>query len=83
MMDSAALLFDSALRATVILGVAFGVMFLLRRRSAALRHLMLSLAIAGALLAPVMTFVAPAWRPAVVDRVLRSVEPTGVRRGAK
>jgi TonB family protein len=72
----ALLLIDGALRATVILGVAFCVTFLLRRRSAALRHLVLSLAIAGALLTPVMTFVAPAWRPDVVDRVMRSVETT-------
>ena len=58
------LLFDSALRATVILGVALAVTFLLRRRSAALRHLVLSLAVAGALMTPLMTLVAPAWRPA-------------------
>lgn len=76
MMDSAALLLDSAIRATVILGVAFGVMFLLRRRSAALRHLVLSLAIAGALLTPLLTIVAPAWRPGFVDRALRSVQLT-------
>ena len=66
MMDSAtlaALLIDSALRATVILVVALGVTFALRRSSAALRHLLLSLAVAGALFTPVMTYVAPAWRP--------------------
>jgi TonB family protein len=71
---SAILLFDSALRATVILGAALGVTFLLRRRSAALRHLVLSLAVVGALLMPVMTFVAPTWRPDFVDRALRSVQ---------
>jgi TonB family protein len=71
--DSAVVLIDSALRATVILGAALGVTLLLRRRSAALRHLVMSLAIAGALLTPVMTSVAPAWRPDVVDRALRSV----------
>jgi TonB family protein len=66
------LLIDSALRATVILGGALGVMFLLRRGSAALRHLVLSLAIAGALLTPMLTFVAPVWRPDVVDRLMRA-----------
>jgi TonB family protein len=71
---SAILLFDSAVRATVILGVALGVTFLLRRRSAALRHLVLSLAVIGSLLTPLMTLVAPAWRPDVVDRVIRSVQ---------
>jgi beta-lactamase regulating signal transducer with metallopeptidase domain len=82
MMDTAtlatlsSLLLDGVLRATVILGVALGVTFLLRQRSAALRHLVLSLAIAGALLTPVMTLIAPAWRPAVVDRVMRSVQTT-------
>jgi TonB family protein len=78
MMDTATLatlLLDSALRASVILGVALGVTLLLRRRSAALRHLVLSLAIGGALLTPVMTFVAPAWRPDVVERALRSLQP--------
>jgi TonB family protein len=71
---SAAMLIESALRATAILGVAIGVAFLLRRRSAAMRHWVLSLALGGALLAPLMTFVAPAWRPDVVDRMLRSVQ---------
>jgi TonB family protein len=74
MMDLLTLLLDSALRVTVILGVSLGVMFALRHSAAALRHLLLSLAIAGSLLAPVMTFVAPAWRPDFVDRVLPSVQ---------
>lgn len=65
---------DSALRATVILLAALGVTWLLRRRPAALRHLVLSFAIAGALLTPLMTFVPPSWRPDVVDRALRSVQ---------
>jgi TonB family protein len=77
-LTGATLLIDSALRATVILGVALGVTFLLRRRSAALRHLVLSLAIAGAMLTPVMTFVAPSWRPDVVDRLMRSIETANV-----
>jgi TonB family protein len=79
---SAVVLFDSALRATVILGVALGVAFLLRRRSAALRHWVLALAIAGALIAPLMTLVAPAWRPGLVDRALRSVQTASGRGSA-
>ena len=74
---SAALLFDSAVRATVILGAALGVALLLRRHSAALRHCVLSLAIAGALVAPMMTFVAPAWSPSVIDRMTRVVQSNG------
>lgn len=70
----ATLLLDSALRASVILGVALGVAFVLRRHSAALRHLVLSLAVVGALLTPVMTLVAPAWQPGLVDRVVRSIQ---------
>jgi TonB family protein len=74
MMDNAILLIDSALRVTVILGVALGVTALLRRRSAALRHLVLALAMINALLMPLTTFMAPAWRPDVVDRMMRSVQ---------
>jgi TonB family protein len=72
--DGPILLLDSALRATVILGVALGVTALLRRRSAALRHLVLALAVVNALLTPAIAFMAPAWRPAFVDRVMHSVQ---------
>lgn len=75
-MDNATLLagtIDSALRASVILLAALGVTSLMRRRSAALRHLVLALAIVGALLTPLMTLVAPTWRPDVVELAWRSV----------
>jgi beta-lactamase regulating signal transducer with metallopeptidase domain len=51
-----------ALRASVLLGLALAAMPLLRNSSAATRRLLLVLALAGALVIPVASIVAPAWR---------------------
>jgi len=49
-------------RAAVVLGVPAGVCWALRRASAALRHLVWTLAIICALCLPVLSIVLPAWR---------------------
>jgi beta-lactamase regulating signal transducer with metallopeptidase domain len=50
-----------ALRATVILAGAWAATLLLRRASAATRHLIWTAGIAGVLALPVLTFAIPAW----------------------
>jgi beta-lactamase regulating signal transducer with metallopeptidase domain len=55
------LLLDSALRSSAVLGLALIATLLLRNRSAALRHWILSAAVLCSLLMPVATLVMPAW----------------------
>ena len=57
-----AALTEHALEVAVILMAAVGVLRLLRRRPAALRHWVLTVAVVCALAAPVVGLVAPAWR---------------------
>jgi TonB family protein len=59
------LLLESAAKSSVILLFAFGLLRLLRGHSAALRHWILSVAMACAALAPVAGLVAPSWRVSV------------------
>ena len=51
-----------ALRVAFVLGLALGAMPLLRRAAAATRRLVLALALGGALVMPLASAVAPAWR---------------------
>jgi beta-lactamase regulating signal transducer with metallopeptidase domain len=51
-----------ALRAALLLGVGLGVMPALRRAPAEARRLVLALALAGALVVPAVSAIAPAWR---------------------
>ena len=60
---------DAAARATVLLGVAAAVTLVLRHRSAAMRHLVWSVALAGALILPAAGVVMPALRVPVPDVV--------------
>jgi TonB family protein len=60
-MSLLAVLFDSTLKASVVLLTAFAVVELLQRRSAALRHWVLAVAILCAIAAPVVGLVAPRW----------------------
>jgi TonB family protein len=53
---------ENALEVALIVLLALGLMPLLRRRPAALRHFLLAAAIACAAAAPVVGLVAPAWR---------------------
>jgi TonB family protein len=57
------------IKATLILLIACGVSRLLRKRSAAERHLLWVAAIAAASLIPLLSLVVPAWRPAAAGRL--------------
>ena len=68
----------SAVEVSVVLAVGLALVRLLRRRSAALRHWVLSAAVVGACLTPIAGRVAPAWSVAGATRawpVLRWSEP--------
>ncbi len=60
------LLLELTLKAIIILAAAGLLTVLLRHASAALRHTVWSLALGGLLLLPVLTFVVPAWRVAIL-----------------
>src|SRR5688572_10771908 len=55
-------LIDMAVRTSMILLLALGATFAMRHAAAATRHLVWTLAVAGALTLPVFTAVMPAWR---------------------
>lgn len=59
------LLVEVALKTTAIFAIAVGVLPLLRRQSAAVRHFVLTAAFVCAALVPAMSAVAPTWRVAV------------------
>jgi beta-lactamase regulating signal transducer with metallopeptidase domain len=75
--DGLALLAESSVRAAVLLGAAGAVCFVLRRRSAAVRHLIWALSLAALVATPVslelgLKLRVPAWwRPAAVSAVMR------------
>ena len=72
----AAILLDMTIKATAILLAAWGASLLLRRGSAAARHMAWTAAVLGVLLLPVLSWTLPAWRvlpwmpevPAAEDR---------------
>ncbi len=63
-------LLEGALKSTALLGVAWAAVLLFRRRSAALRHLVWSLAFASVLALPLLSLVLPALRVPVGGSVL-------------
>lgn len=63
------LLIDSTLKATTLLCCAGIVGFLLRRSSSAIRHMIWSLAVVGALALPVLGAVVPAWRTPLLPEI--------------
>ena len=65
-----------AIKASILLGLAALAMPLLRRRSAALRHLVWSLALGGAVLLPVLALVSPMRLPLLPAREAASAEGT-------
>jgi hypothetical protein len=83
---SSLLLIDSAVKGTALLLVAAAVALILRRDSAATRHLVWLLAIVALLVVPVLSALLPGWRvlpewagvfarPAVVDKPSPGVAP--------
>ena len=64
-----------AARATVILLVAWGATALLRRASAATRHMIWTTAIAGVLALPLITYVVPAWNVPLLTMTARVPTP--------
>src|SRR5437763_4771177 len=66
------LLVEMALKATVLLGLAWIAGLLLKNRSAALRHTMRTCALTAVLLLPVLSYLMPAWRWQGLPRFLMS-----------
>ena len=61
-MNVAGLLFESTVKASLVIVLALAAIACLRRQSAALRHWILSAAIVASLVAPVLGLVTPSWR---------------------
>ena len=79
-MHSIALLYDAALKATVILGVAFFITWALRRSSAATRYFIWTCALAAILAIPMLSAWMPRWgvrmpAPAALSIASRIVAP--------
>ena len=66
------------LKASIILLTAFGVTRLMRRGSAAARHLVWTLALAGVLILPLLGAVLPAWRVRALPEVAAAVPSSPV-----
>ena len=63
------LLIATAVKTTIVIAAALAGRALLRRRSASVRHWLLAMAVACALLMPVLVFVAPTWQVPVVGNL--------------
>src|SRR5258708_36165858 len=63
---------DAALKSTVLLAAAWVAGLLLKNHSAASRHLMRALALAGCLLLPIFSLLLPAWHMPGLPRYNRS-----------
>ena len=81
-------LVDSALKGAILLAMVLAAVVLLRRGSAALRHLVLVVAMVGLLVLPVLSVslpgwrVLPAWAQARVEEPATPSAPTGVEIGS-
>ena len=73
--DLLILALDALVKTTLLLGLAAGAAFLLRKRSAALRHLAWSTALAGALALPLAASLAPEWTAPLPLPLLREATP--------
>src|SRR4051794_25073746 len=60
-MSLAALLLENTIKTSIVIVAALGAVACLRRRSAALRHWLLSAAIVAAAASPILGLVTPAW----------------------
>jgi hypothetical protein len=64
-------LLDVSMKGAIVLGLAWVSSIALRRSSAAARHLVWSLALAGLLALPILTSVLPGWQAPIVPRLLQ------------
>src|SRR6185312_4984114 len=67
---SYSLFVEAALKSTVVLGAAWATALLLRRRSAAVRHLVWSMAFLALITLPFLSLALPALRVPVADSLL-------------
>jgi TonB family protein len=76
------LLLNTTIKISLIVIAAMAAMSLLQRRSAAVRHFVLAVALACAAATPLVRFIAPAWQSApslqVIDRPLAVFDDQGV-----
>ena len=72
---------DAALKSSVILAGSFFALWILRRSSAAMRHLVLAAGLAIAALSPAVTLMVPGWR--VEFPAIASTPPPCRRRQSK
>src|SRR5512134_1455532 len=70
--------FDLFLKATLLLAMTVAALFLLRRASAAVRQLVATLGLAGALALPVVSLLAPRWEIPLVPNPLPAAAATPV-----
>lgn len=66
------ILFDAALKGTILLAATMLLSLLLRRAAAATRHLVWSLALIGVLTLPLLSFIIPQWSVPLVPHILPS-----------
>src|SRR5947207_1111649 len=61
------------IKASVLLAFTYGFMFFLRRRPAAVRHMLWVMAIGSAALLPLLTIALPSWRTALAGKVAGAI----------
>ena len=69
-----AILIDATAKATILLAIACLALRLLRNRSAAARHLLLTFSLCAALLLPAITLLAPAWHVQGIPQIAANTE---------
>ncbi|HET7458001.1 MAG TPA: hypothetical protein VFJ74_10115, partial [Gemmatimonadaceae bacterium] len=74
-------LFDAAIKGTLLLAAAALLASAMRRSSAALRHFVWSVAVAGVVLLPVLSRVLPAWDAPVIPAIALASRSVGAAVG--
>jgi beta-lactamase regulating signal transducer with metallopeptidase domain len=81
-----AIILDTLLKATLLLGLAWGATLMLKRRSASMRHMVRFFALAALLLLPLSVLLLPAWHvkgiPDFAQRTAASVQPASTNAAA-
>ena len=75
------ILLDASIKSVIVLALAAGLNLVLKRSSAAFRHLMWSLAVVGCLCLPVVSVTLPSWRLPVGPQMLPSTGASPVLEG--